>query len=158
MFKLKINNLTLKLASNNHFYSLNNNLHSNNIKLFSEFINDYYTSDFDKKEIDDFEIIDIFNDSIEKDTFKEAKKLFKIIQKINHSKNKSFFIKYLERIINIYVEFSKQKYITIKYFVFCHFYLSFVEKITFNYIPYVINLPIQYLDINNPNDFKLDNI
>lgn len=158
MFKLKINNLTLKLASNNYFYSLNNNFYSNNIKLFSEFINDYYTSDLEKKEIDDFEIIDIFNDSIEIDTFKEAKKLFNIVQKINNSKNKSFFIKYLERIINIYVEFSQQKYITTKYFVFCHFYLSFVERITINYIPYQINLPIQYLDINNQDDFKLDNL
>tara|TARA_B100001248_G_scaffold188560_1_gene144126 strand:+ start:774 stop:1250 length:477 start_codon:yes stop_codon:yes gene_type:complete len=157
MFKLKIDNLTLKLASNNYFYSLNQYFYKYYLNKFSKFINDYYTSDFEEKEIDDFEIIEIFNNSIEKDDIKEAKKLFKIIQIIKTGKNKNFFIKYLERIINIYVEFNKQKYFTNKYFIFCHFYLSFVDRVTINYSPYKINLPIEYKYINNKNDFELDN-
>ena len=120
------------------------------------FINDYYTSDFCKKEIDEFEIIDIFNDSIEIDTFKEARRLFQVIQKIKLNKNKSFFIKYLERIINIYVEFNQQKYFNSKYFIYCHFYLSFVDDIIINYIPYKINQNDNY--DNDKNDFILDNI
>ena len=157
MLILKINNLTIKLASSYYFYSLDNNSLKDNLEEFSKFINDYFTSEEEIKKLDIMNIIDVFNDSIEIDTFKKAKELFQAIINIKNN-NKGFFIKYLERIINIYVDFEDQQYITTKYFIFCHFYLEFVKKITINYIPYSINQKLNYQDINNKDDFELDNI
>lgn len=157
MLNLKVNNLTIKLVSNYYFYSLDNNLLKDNIKDFSKFINDYFPSEKGIKNLEIMTIIDIFNNSTEIDTFKKAKELFQVIISIDDN-NKNFFIKYLERIINIYVDFEDQQYITTKYFIFCHFYLEFVKKITINYIPYPINQKINYQDINNKDDYELDNI
>ena len=163
-YSLKVKNISFKFTGliidkNYYFYTYSKILLKVDLLAFCKFVNDYY-SDLKNKNfyIDKMDVIDIFNQMIDIDSYKNAKYLFEYFVCLKKNKEaNNFFLRYLEKIIRIYIEYEDQQFITNQYLIFCYFYLYNVDELKINFIPYVINEKKNYIDFNNYVDFELDN-